>query len=485
VKASFSCEAAFFLSARASKRELRRRMLGKRLTESPGHLILAAALAQYDGDVNRSVSLLRRALSMASASDREFVVDLLAPMHIMKRDTESLHEILSAAPKNPALTSSYLALRAVLAAIEGNLSAYRVRAAAAEASLLDCVDALGRARTLQRLGLAAYYASDADVAAATSLESAQAFEGLGIHRAAAAAYSVAYIVNLSVLGDSEQAYALAARAAEAAAQTGDESFETGAMVAQYELAAEFADDETVTRLRRALLRRSLPNQYEERFARAIADLLFVGWSGDFRAFRAAVVMVGEAATRSRPQRALCHGLRSLAEASLNERVGARRYSRLALGASEGRTRSDETFHDRRYIRLARALAASACLIIGDVVRGRRALEAMTLRNSPEGSLADAWESFSWEAAPRHVRGYARLIHVARTTALRHVSGKLTPQEREVLAYLAAGTSAPELARQTGRSIHTIRAHTRAIISKLQVHTRNAAISRARELGILT
>ncbi|MBD5656691.1 MAG: response regulator transcription factor [Candidatus Eremiobacteraeota bacterium] len=48
-----------------------------------------------------------------------------------------------------------------------------------------------------------------------------------------------------------------------------------------------------------------------------------------------------------------------------------------------------------------------------------------------------------------------------------------------------GLSAPQIAHQTGRSVHTIRVHVKAIISKFGVSGRNAALSFARKNGLLS
>jgi DNA-binding CsgD family transcriptional regulator len=61
---------------------------------------------------------------------------------------------------------------------------------------------------------------------------------------------------------------------------------------------------------------------------------------------------------------------------------------------------------------------------------------------------------------------------------------LTPSEFAVLAFLAEGLSAPQIARATSRSVHTIHAHTRGIIAKLGVSGRLAAVSQARRIGLI-
>ncbi len=61
---------------------------------------------------------------------------------------------------------------------------------------------------------------------------------------------------------------------------------------------------------------------------------------------------------------------------------------------------------------------------------------------------------------------------------------LSDRELEVLRLLASDLSGPEIASALFVSIHTIRTHTKRIFTKLDVTNRRAAVSRARELGVL-
>jgi LuxR family maltose regulon positive regulatory protein len=61
---------------------------------------------------------------------------------------------------------------------------------------------------------------------------------------------------------------------------------------------------------------------------------------------------------------------------------------------------------------------------------------------------------------------------------------LSVRELHVLRLLATDLSGPEIASELFVSIHTIRTHTKRIFTKLDVTNRRAAVSRARELGLL-
>ena len=65
----------------------------------------------------------------------------------------------------------------------------------------------------------------------------------------------------------------------------------------------------------------------------------------------------------------------------------------------------------------------------------------------------------------------------------HVLPELTGREREVLELLAAGLPTGQIARRLGLSDKTVRNHVSAVLTKLQVPDRAAAVARAREAGL--
>ena len=60
---------------------------------------------------------------------------------------------------------------------------------------------------------------------------------------------------------------------------------------------------------------------------------------------------------------------------------------------------------------------------------------------------------------------------------------LSERELEVLRLLASDMTGPEIASQLYLSVNTFRTHTRHIFTKLDVTTRRAAVTRARELDL--
>jgi len=62
--------------------------------------------------------------------------------------------------------------------------------------------------------------------------------------------------------------------------------------------------------------------------------------------------------------------------------------------------------------------------------------------------------------------------------------QLSPRELDVLRLLASDLDGPAIARELVVSLNTVRTHTKNIYAKLGVNSRRAAITRARELGLL-
>ena len=61
---------------------------------------------------------------------------------------------------------------------------------------------------------------------------------------------------------------------------------------------------------------------------------------------------------------------------------------------------------------------------------------------------------------------------------------LSERELEVLRLLATDLDGPDIARELGVSLNTMRTHTKNIFAKLGVNSRRAAVRRADEIGLL-
>ena len=64
-------------------------------------------------------------------------------------------------------------------------------------------------------------------------------------------------------------------------------------------------------------------------------------------------------------------------------------------------------------------------------------------------------------------------------------GELTSREREVLAMLAEGQRANEIAASLGLSVATVRNHIRGVLRKLGCHSQLGAVAEGRRRGLLS
>ena len=475
--------AAFYVCALASYDDVKTMLARADRTGTAG-LMLASTVWQCEGDVLRAESALRRAAENASGDDRPYVIDLLAPL-LISRHLYTRAASLLATTASPALELGRIALQAVIDAANGTARLSAERAAAVREALTHLDDDVLRLRIHQRLALAAYYQGNA----AESLE--QAAQGirlarlLGAHRFACHLHSVVYATHYTWAGDFDAAWRHALAVGREAELGGDASHRAFSRVALYELAAERGDDEELRSARSALDAEPLPEQYRERFAAGIADSLRLGWAGEFATARNVLTVLKDTSGRTDGERALCRGLLAITSIALGDDDAARRFSRQAISNS-ARPEKRIVAYELRYRRLARALAAVSGDLIGDIVRGRRAAEVRFLKDDPGiAALVRLRSDAVAEDVPANVRGYARLILLARERmGLRPSSGPLTAMELDVLRLVAGGKNAPQIAAMFGRSPHTVRTHLRNASVKLDAHGRFDMIARARQLGLL-
>jgi len=476
--------AAYYVCALGSYDEVKSAVASADCSSTAG-LLLAATASQCEGDVLRAESSLRRAAETASGDDCEYVADMLAPLLISRGLFARASAMLGAARVVPALEIGRLALRSIVDAATGAIGVSEQEAATVHDELAGLDDDVLRLRVSQRLALAAYYRGDAAAALEEVGRGLQAARRANAHRAACTLNSVAYATYYSIIGDFGAAWHHALALGREAQLGGDESYGALSRVAIYELAAERSDDLQLAITRAALASKPLPEQYRERFSIGIADALRLAWAGDLATSRNVLVVLKDTVGRSDSERALCRGLLAVVAVALGDDEAARRFSRQAISTS-ARPKKHIAAYELRYRRLGRVLAVIAGEMIGDVVRGRRAADARFLREDPEVSaLLELRAASSTGRLPVSVRGYARVVGMARERLnSRPAAGLLTQAETEILRLVAAGRTAPEIARIIQRSPHTVRTHLRNVSAKLDVHGRIEMLTRARNLGIL-
>ena len=450
---------------------------------SPAARLLGAVSAQYDGDVEGAIHTLR-SLAGDGGAEAPYAADVLAPILVMRsgheREIASLVETL----ERSGWRASAAAFRAYLAIRAGSPSEAREHVARAAHLLAGEDDPIVRFRIEQRLARVSYYLHDYDAAMRLASASAAGAARLGAWRAAAAGYSILYNIHNDVTGDVAEADHYAGRTRIAATRSDDASFLHAALVAEFELAVQSADEPRISLLRDEIRRRLLPPQYAEHFPLVFSEALLKATT-DLRAFASLLQVLRDAGDRSRGERALCTALIGVVHAAGFADTAARSDIRAAI-QSLGRPRPTDPAFEQRYRRLARIAVAVTCVLVGDKVRAERVLGAAEIAGGHvERDLVPAAISGDTARAPRWYLAYARLFagaFSARRAAEPPV--QLTPAELEVLRLLAAGYGPRRIAHDSGRSINTVYNHTRSILEKFEARRTTEAVAIARRFGML-
>src|SRR6202790_1027084 len=292
-------------------------------------LCLEAAIAQHDGDLDRCVTVYKRALQAAQDADKAFVVDLLVPILITQNRLDEAEAMLETEHWHPKFEAAVLALKTVCLARRGGGPV--PRAPRREGERMDCGDSILIAgRVAQRLALSCFYSHDYDQALNHADRCGPLYASIGADRLDAGAYSIAYIIHHTVTGDILGARRFAQLMTSAAQSGGDASYVVLGLAAQYEIAAEMADEKGLLELRGRLRREARPELYQERFAARVADFIPMAWSGDFGAFRSAIIVVADALATTPGMKSLCVALEGLALLATGDKDNAGRLARRAL-----------------------------------------------------------------------------------------------------------------------------------------------------------
>jgi ATP/maltotriose-dependent transcriptional regulator MalT len=448
----------------------------------PRALALRGMQGALSGDVPGGIALLRRAISLASASDRPYFVELVAPLLLTASDVDSAEELVGEVTAPPELAPALDALRAVILARRGRDEQSRPFAERALSVARSSDNPLMLARVLQRVALAAFYSEEFGLAQERAVEAARAYERLQSYRNAAAAYSLLYVIAHGWLDDPEIARLYAERMTMSAERSGDVPMQNFGLACQLGIAMELGDERRFGSIRARLLANPLREQYTERFPYIVSEAVVHMWAGRFESARPALTSLGEDAQRSLPERSTCDALIALCDAARGDIDAAKRRAHLVLSRTAHRV-DPEPLHERQIRRIARVVAACTCILVGETTRGRRALSKAF---DPQRAFAEFATSklLNERAVPSVLRGYARAINAACEASLRHSPPfGLTQAELHILRLLPDGTTLAQIAQSSGRSRNTIARHVGSIYDKLDVSNRTQAVQRARELGL--
>jgi hypothetical protein len=450
------------LAQTATAQTLRQALCETSGRSAPADLALRVVSCAYRCDTRGTIALLRRALKYQSVTrdDRPYLKDLLL-MYLMNfGDYDALEDALAKDTTGPArLKPLLIAYEAVLDAVRGRTRHSRLLGltAAASARKTDAPVILGR--VLSRCSMAAFYRRDFDEAMELSLESAHVLETHGGYVGAAGSNSVAGAIAQDWNRDATMAAGFYGRMIANAERAGHDTFLRASLAGSFCAAAERFDMPTCKSLSDRLRSRPVAEQTQENYAYLLGEVLVLGWNADFDSAEATIV-AGAATAKSRQQRGLLEALRSLVDASRWDVDAARPRSRSALHLT-AEVAEQEPLFDCRYRETTRILSAATCFIIGDRVRGERALSAHFDPGHRYLSLLTA-RSIDTAQFPDVFRGYAEFARVPSASAyVARPRNGLTPAEMQVLHALPGGATLAEIAQGLAKRKTPSRARSRA------------------------
>ena len=341
----------------------------------------------------------------------------------------------------------------------------------------------------QRAGVACFFARQALAAEEHSLQALWLCDVNGMLRAAARSASVLYGVHYHLTGDLHIARYYAEVATVEASAAGDVPIKRQFLIAQYDLAAVFAEWDRAQAVRDLLRRDASHEPHYAGTAARIADVLLHGSRGDFVAMQGALEALLQGGDLSTADHALVRALEALAFAGSGRDADARSQARRALGLSRAADQ-DELAHLTIRRKIAAVLAAYVSTLVGDVYHGTRALKVRSKWSGSIGSLAQAFASQLMGSAVdvsdpnlHTVKGYAvvaNAAHVSRQRRARivpEILRVLTHTEIVLLKEASDGKTNGEIARERGVTRNAVERRLMSAYEKLGVHTRAQAVAK--------
>lgn len=456
-------------------------------SSQPACLAVRAALARYEGRVDKALELYERAISLVKA-DTDLMLQIsenLAGLRVVRRELNEADQIVDVALQLDPQDGRFLAIRAMIRAQRRDQRAH---------SDIDLCEAcaprlsdLQRARAYIRCCNAAYNLGDVALAEKYAHLAAENAESQQANRIAAVSYQSLMSIYGNDIGDIGLSLHYADLTSDAATKAGDKTQWFLALVARYGIAAEVGDRALLLDLRAQLEPHRGAEKYGERFVIVIADALYYSWNSAFDTMRQYLSAVSLGRVND-AQRALIHGLRAIAASGCGEEAEALKSAYLALTA--GRPASKESTFETRLRLLARVMGATVLLRANRKSEAMRMFHAygnrmtLSIRRLMQAVIDDNYDSLR-DTAPDLV-GYSIMFKALQQAEAQifETSIRLTKRETEVLQACAAGETARMIAAKLRIDEATVVWHRNNILKKLGVNRTIAAIAKGRVLRLI-
>lgn len=469
---------------------------------NPRILALRGVLQSLAGKPIRAEAMLRRAISQAK-NDRDllgFASLRMAPLtaNYGGNAEETLQPLAADKMQQPAVRAEALSLLAVSYSMSGDKVAASRATEEAQKLLVDIEIESTRAKTLQRIGVAAMYTGEDEKARQALVQAGDLANELELNGVASRSWSALSNLMCHAYDDVMAQLWYAERAAEAAIKSGD-ALELQTALLQV-LAAEMrrGNAEESSSLEDQLT--SIKSDPQRAYLMATFKALRFAWDGKFAQ---AHECLSTCWNRMYHQfdRILCG-----AECALFLALDERRDASIRL-IERVIPLADVTKPEGLFSARCVALAVLCCAVAEMVNRRLTAARKLSrrLRRSRDsvvilasrisdhytmdGVLTDNEIAVAYDRLSE--LGYADVVKVleavSRSFGPRQYEGNasLTPSEVSVLQSLSEGLTPKEIAARDGRSFNTVRNHIANASAKLKCRTRTQVLTAARRLKIIS
>jgi ATP/maltotriose-dependent transcriptional regulator MalT len=460
--------------------------------DDPIVVCLRAQIEAQTGALSRAHGLYERAFHIAATPALRACVSRHRALHLLNQgDTGALAAIAPALDEGTEIErTDALGIHAMALALTGSFEEARAAMLSALGTAKAIDDDYLLARTLQRASYVEYQGGGMTAATRYAGESAHLAQRIGAWFHFICAHSI-----LCGTADARDDHAAALWHAQqiglAAQRTGDRRHRLYAITAQYVFEVERGRTERARALEAEMPVHS--SGFRDEMDLHVALAIRKSWDGSFaegyrqlaalddrivdpserRLWNAVLAMIaafdGDERAANARLRACGKHTAAIARENAVGNAQAECFAAIAqilLGHPEAAVRRlphrAPTTQTRALVRFARELAE---------------LGASLAR----GSAADALARLRAAGQEGYAQAFAAALDVRRPEA---PSAQLTAAERRVLAQVALGTPADAIAREHGRSIHTVRNQIKAAIRKLGASGSIEAVARAKRLGLI-
>jgi ATP/maltotriose-dependent transcriptional regulator MalT len=460
--------------------------------DDPIVVCLRAQLEAQTGALSRAHDLYERAFQIAQSPALRACVSRHRALHLLNQgDAGGLAAIAPALDVGTeAERTDALGIHATALAMTGSIDRARaeIRSALASAKAIDEDYLL--ARTLQRASYVEFQGGSITAATRYAGESAHLAQRIGAWSPFIGAHSILYGVA-GARDDHAAALWHAQQIGIVAERTGDRRHRLYALSAQYELEVERG------RIDRALaIEAELPlhpSGWRDETTLYVSLAIRKSWNGSFLEGYRQLAALDDRIVEASERRLWNAALSMLAAFDGDERVANARLR--ACGKTTAAVARESAVGNAQ----AECFAAIGQILLGNPEGGlrrvphrapttqTRALATFAREIAALGttlgrdSAADALARLRAAGQEGFAAAFAAALDVRRPES---PSLQLTGAERRVLARVALGTPADAIAREHGRSIHTVRNQIKAAIRKLGASGSIEAVARAKRLRLI-